>query len=234
MVIVIGAPISHTLPTDSVLVAGRFNDVEQVLDPRFVLPEYVVTVNVQVPLAVVHHDIGGVHDTDAFVVLVATVALDPPYLAVIVCVNDDAFRLVLIVIAVPITDDLVQDGTLFRAIVFSVLLADALSVDTLGSRTYHDADALSFFVPSALCFILSVLVNTVALPLVVLLGFNAVAFVYLVPLIVTFRSVVEQYEPYAHFTATFTVTFDVLLATEVEFSVMLMLILAVIEHPQLS
>lgn len=125
--------------------------------PSEVFPLYVVQVIVHVPEdPAVHQENGIVQFTEACVVLVAIVVLFPFHEAVSVCVKDEDFRLVAIVMVSPSVAEEGQVGADFLAIVVSVLLTESFTVPEPVPVAY-DADTVSFFEPSELCVIFKVL-----------------------------------------------------------------------------
>lgn len=125
--------------------------------PREVLPLYVVQVIVHFPEApAVHQEKGIVQLTELCVVFVAIVVSFPFQEAVNVCVNDEDFRLVAIVMVSPSRADEGQLGADFLAIVVSVFVKESFTVPELVLVAY-DAETVSFFDPSELCSISSVL-----------------------------------------------------------------------------
>lgn len=104
----------------------------------------------------VHQENGIVQFTEACDVLDAIVVLFPFQEALNVCVNDEDFRLVAIVMVSPSVAEEGQVGADFLAIVVSVLLTESFTVPELVLVAY-DADTVSFFEPSELCAIVKVL-----------------------------------------------------------------------------
>jgi hypothetical protein len=116
-----------------------------------------VQVIVQVPDSPsVHQERGGVQLTEAAVVLVAIASDFPFQEAVNVWVKEDDFRFVLMVRAVPRVPEAGHDGADFLAIVVSVFVNESFTVPELVLVAY-DAETVSFFDPSELCSISSVL-----------------------------------------------------------------------------
>lgn len=125
--------------------------------PRDVLPSYVVQVIVQVPEdPAVHQENGMVQVTKLCVVFVAIVVVCPFQEAVSVCVNEEDFRFVAIVMVSPSVAEEGQVGADFLAIVVSVLLTESFTVPELVLVAY-DADTVRVFDPSSLCEIFKVL-----------------------------------------------------------------------------
>ena len=125
--------------------------------PRDVFPLYVVQVIVHFPEdPAVHQENGITQFTEACAVWAAIVVFFPFQEAVSVWVKDEDFRFVLMVMADPSVPEDGHVGADFLAIVVSVFVKESFTVPELVLVAY-DAETVSFFEPSELCSISSVL-----------------------------------------------------------------------------